>query len=326
MAGAERWMREYPRWPSMGTVCKHFGSWASAVRAAGLPPARHVAPGRGLAERVMSAHRLSAEGYGTAEIASVLDVSPRTVRGYMRAHRCRDCGGPAVTADRCPRCAATYARPPHWTRQQVIRALRAWAREEGRAPTSVDWTPGGDTRRKWAREYPRWPSCVTVTTLFGTWNDGLAAAELRPRRRYWKRDAITAALRDFARSNARPPTHADLSRAELPSPGTVRAHFGSLQAALDAAGLPVQRRCWDRERIVSAMLRYARKHGRLPRARDWNRSTAAHPHATTVLQQFGSWSAAIAAASATTTEGRTPQQYQGIAIAARQRREPTPLR
>jgi HNH endonuclease len=299
MAGARRWMREYPRWPSTATVCRHFGLWAHAVRAANLPRARVVAPGRGLPERVEAARRLRGAGHGTAEIAALLEVSPRTVRSYLTAGSCRACGRPVVTADHCPRCAAQRASPPHWTREQVILAMRAWLREERRAPTTRDWTATGDATRKWGREYPRWPSYVTVTTLFGTWREGLDAAGVRSRRRRWDREAITAALREFAAVNGRAPAAADLQHdVELPSPGTVRAHYGSLQAALAAANLPVRRRRWDRDLIVGAILRYAHEYGRLPTSRDWNRSTPAHPHATTVLKQFGSWSAAMAAASA----------------------------
>jgi hypothetical protein len=279
--------------------------WADAVRAANLPPARAVAPRRGLAERVDAARRLRAAGQGTSEIAALLDVSPRTVRSYLTTRSCRDCGGPAVTTDRCPRCAARRASQPHWTREQVIRAVRGWVTEERRAPTTGDWTPTGDATRKWGREYPRWPSYVTVSTLFGSWNKGLDAAGVRSRRRRWDAGAITAALHEFAAVKGRPPTSADLRHnEELPSAGTVRAHHGSLHAALDAAKLHVQRRGWDRELIVAALRRYAREHGRLPAARDWSRSTAAHPHATTVLQQFGSWSAAMAAASARSRTGR----------------------
>ena len=298
MAGARRWMREYPRWPSTATVCRHFGLWADAVLAAELPPARAIAPGRGLSERVETARRLSAAGVGTAEIAAVLDVSPRTARSYLRARTCRDCGGPTVTTDLCRRCAARRASQLRWTREQVIRALREWTSEERRAPTTADWTPTSDATRKWGREYPRWPSYMTVITLFGSWRKGLDAAGIRLRRRRWDRNAITAALREFATATGRAPTSADLERDEqLPAPATVRAHLGTLQAALETANLRVQRRRWDREMIVAAILRYTREHGQLPTVRDWNRSTARHPHATTVLQQFGSWSAAIAAAS-----------------------------
>jgi Homing endonuclease associated repeat len=298
MAGAAEWVRRYPRWPGTATVCRHFGSWASAVRAAKLPPARAIAAKRGLAERVEAARRLSADGYGVAETAALLEVSTRTVRSYLRAGSCRDCGTAVITSDRCPLCALRRANRPHWKREEVIRALLTWVREEGGVPTTRDWTPTADRTRKWAREYPRWPSYETVKTLFGSWRRGLAAAGFRSRRRRWGRASIGAALGEFAAAHGRTPTRADLERYdELPSPGTIRAHLGSLQGALEAAGLPIRRRRWGRDLIVSAILRHAREHGQLPTSQDWKRSTSAHPHATTVLQQFGSWSTAMAVAT-----------------------------
>jgi hypothetical protein len=236
MAGAAEWMREHPRWPGTATVCRHFGSWAGAVRTAGLPRARAIAPGRGLAERVGAARRLTAAGHGTAEIAALLEISSRTVRNYLRAGSCRDCGTPVVTADRCPRCASRRANQPRWSRDQVIRAVSAWVRAEGCVPASGDWTPTADLTRRWAREFPRWPSYETVRTLFGSWRKGLEAAGYRSRRRRWDRNNIAAALSGFAAAKGRAPRYADLERCEeLPSPGTVRAHLGSLQAALEAA-------------------------------------------------------------------------------------------
>jgi Homing endonuclease associated repeat len=234
------WMRRYPRWPSTATVCRHFGSWSRAVRAANLPPARAIAPGRGLAERVQAARRLSADGHRATEIAALLEVSPRTVRNYLRAGACRDCGAVVVTTDSCTRCASRRANQPHWTRLQVIRAMRAWVREEGVVPSSGDWAPTPDAARKWTREYPRWPSHVSVRTLFGSWREGLEAAGLRSRGRSWDGDGVVAALRRFAERNGRPPTSSDLEHhQELPSPKTVRARFGSLQAAREAAGVPI---------------------------------------------------------------------------------------
>jgi DNA-binding CsgD family transcriptional regulator len=234
--GGAEWMRRYPRWPSTATVVRHFGTWSAAVRAAGLPPARPIAPRRGLEERIAAAKRLSAQGHATGAIAALLEVAPRTVRGYLRAAPCRDCGTFVVTSTRCAHCAG---RRPEWTREEVLAAFRAWVREEGRVPAAGDWVPTADATRKWGREYPRWPSDVTVRTLFGSWRAGVAAAGLRPRRRRWSADAVVAALRDFEAQHGRPPTYADLGRSEdLPAPGTVRAHLGSLRAALAAAARP----------------------------------------------------------------------------------------
>src|SRR5207245_2334918 len=116
---SEEWMRKYPRWPGTATVCKHFGLWSRAVDAADLPPARAIAPGRGMAERVQAARRLSAEGFGSAEIAALLEISPRTVRSYLRAGSCRDCRRPVIAAARCRRCSARRAIRPHWDSEDV---------------------------------------------------------------------------------------------------------------------------------------------------------------------------------------------------------------
>jgi hypothetical protein len=297
--GGAEWQRQYPRWPSTATVCRHFGTWASAVRAAKLPPARAIARQRGSAERIDAARRLSNAGHRTSEIAALLEVSARTVRNYLRAGVCFDCGTAVVSSNRCRRCSARHQNRPLWTRDEVIRALATWVAEEGYPPASGDWTPSSDPTRKWAREYPRWPSMESARTLFGSWKNALDAAGCGSRRRRWDREAIVIGLREFATANGATPTHADLDRRpELPSPGTVRAHFGSLQAAREAAGMAGPRRRWDRHLIVSAIQAHVEEHGRLPTSRDWQRSTGAHPHATTVLQRFGSWSAAIAEATA----------------------------
>ena len=294
---AHEWVRQHPRWPSTATVCKHFGRWARAVEAANLPPARAIAPGRGFAERVEAARRLNAGGLGVSETAALLDVSPRTVRNYLRAGSCSDCGTPVITSVRCRRCTARLTRRSEWSPAEVRRALHRWVAEEGRVPTVGDWTPTADGSRKWAREYPRWPSFETVRTLFGGWASALEAAGLRSRRRRWSRGAIVVAFREFHAEHGRSPARADLgSDDDLPAPGTIRARYGSMQRALEAANLPVQRRHWSRTQIIGALLRHAERHGRWPSARDWRRATDSHPHATTVRQQFGSWAAAVAAA------------------------------
>src|SRR5207249_3644358 len=175
-----------------------------------------------------------------------------------------------ITSDRCPACASRRANRPHWTREQALRAIHAWVREEGSVPTAEEWTPTADATRKWGREYPRWPSNVNVRTLFGTWKRGIEASGFRTRRKTWNRQTIVSSLRQFATAKGRAPTYAELERCEeLPWPGTVRANFGSLKSACDAAGLPAHRRRWDRDRIVRALLDYEEEHGHLPTSRDW---------------------------------------------------------
>jgi hypothetical protein len=288
------WEQRYPRWPSATTVARYFGRWSLALEAAGLP-LRAIAPGTGRAQRIEMAQQMARLGSRTATIAAALDVSPRTVRSYLCAGRCRDCGDPVVTdAARCPRCAARKAIKPWATHAEVLAAIRTWTQETGAPPRHQDWVPTDDHERKWAREHPRWPSSMTVRTHFGSWGAALQAAGFPPYRERWTPEGIEAALRRFAREEDRPPTSDDLSYGHhrLPARQTVDQHFGSFAAALESAGFEPQRRRWTRSGILASMEMFRAQRGRLPTSRDWVRSTAHHPHATTVLQQFGSWSAA----------------------------------
>lgn len=58
-----------------------------------------------------------------------------------------------------------------WTRSAVIQALRAWAQEHGRAPTTKDWQ-----RAKGAV----YPNFTVVYSQFGSWGEALEAADLKP--------------------------------------------------------------------------------------------------------------------------------------------------
>ena len=285
------WRQHYPRWPSAATVSAYFGRWSKALHAAGLAPHREVAPGEQRAARIEAAREMARTGLGTGAIAGVLGVSPRTVRDYLRAGSCADCGTPVVTAERCPRCAARESSRPRFTRQEVLDAIRAWAAATGEPPRLEEWAPSSDPESRWAREFPRWPSYMTARTHFGSWAAALEAAGYAPHRRSWDRESIVEALRALDR----PPLHSELGGAALPALGTVRHHFGSLGAALQAAGLDPHRRRWGPEDVLDAIARFHALTGRLPAARDWRGSSADHPHATTVRLRFGSWSEAIEA-------------------------------
>jgi hypothetical protein len=224
------WATSHPRWPSTATVVRRFGRWNSALSAAGLPLRRPpTAPAAGRAERIELAQRLARGRLGSAEIAAILDVSSRTVRAYLGAGRCAECGAYVVTgAERCPPCAARHARPPERTRAEVIEAIRSWTAETGRPPRQADWPSVNGAR---------WPSYMTVTTHFGTWRAGLEAAGFRANRRLWSSEEIVEALRRYTREHGRPPRQQDLvyGATGMPAPHTIRRRFGSYAAALEAA-------------------------------------------------------------------------------------------
>jgi hypothetical protein len=113
-------------------------------------------------------------------------------------------------------------RAPRWTRERVVRELRAL---KGRAaPHGVSWA---------ARK------------LFGSAvADARRAAGLEVLRRQWTASDTIAALRAAARHGE--PLSALLSR-------WCHTHFGSMAAARTAAGLPQVRTPWDRARVVAAL-------------------------------------------------------------------------
>ena len=313
-AHARLWAQQYPRWPSATTVAAYFGGWSAALRAAGLHPNREIASGVGREERILAAQRMAKAGVSVATIAGVLDIAPRTVRGYLRAGSCADCGTPVVTAALCPRCAARRTTRPRMTRAEVLAAIREWVEVTGEPPRVEEWTPSADPQQRWAREYPRWPSFMTVRTHFGTWPAALRAAGCTPPRVRWDREAIVRALQRLADERGGAPAQRSLGGPGLPSPHTVRRHFGSYAGALLAAGLRPARRTWKREEILGAIAEFERRFGRPPAPSDWSRACAEHPHASSVRRRFGSWSAAMEARA-----GHEPPSASAAASSARDR-------
>ncbi len=187
MLGPEpcRWEIEWPAWPSTATVASYFGSWCKALRAAGLP-ARIPERDLPLRERVEVARRLRAQGLTQAVIADALQVSRLTVRCYLAAEPCPNCGRPITTVllgrkpESCQRCAARENKAPEFTADQVLEALRRWAAETGSAPRRDDWElrprRGQQPNAKWMAERGRWPSAAQVATHFGTFERGVRRA------------------------------------------------------------------------------------------------------------------------------------------------------
>jgi hypothetical protein len=295
-----RWAAEHPRWPSVTTVVSCFGSWSAGLEAGGLRDER-IAPWHlKLPERVQIARRLSGEGVSAVEVAALLDVQPGTVRTYLHAGSCPECGDPVVnrSAHHCQRCAARLAHRPAWTREAIVAALRDWAEQYGKPPSAEDWAPSEDRRRRWSREYPRWPSSGQLVSVFGAWNAALQTAGFTPRPPppTWGRERILETVGAFVKREGRSPTTDELGGYELPSSGTIVSHFGSLAALRIELGLPASTYEWDKERIIYTMREYAETHGRPPKVSDWRAANDSHPDPGTVARRFGSWGTALAAA------------------------------
>jgi hypothetical protein len=118
--------------------------------------------------------------------------------------------------------------------------------------------------------------------------------------------AVVRALRRWTRETGAPPRRHDWlmpggkwerEYPRWPSAGHVDAHFSSWAQALAVAGLRPHRRPWTRSAVIEALQACAQECGRAPYETEWRRGGLEHPPAGTVKRVFGSWSAALRAAS-----------------------------
>jgi hypothetical protein len=224
-----RWRREYPRWPSAGTVQRLYGGWAAALRGAGYAPAWRSFTD----EEVIDALRASAATLGRAPLRSEWEGRSPEAPGVGAVSRHFGTWNDGLRA--------AGLEVPHdrsaWTPDRVIQALRREARRRGRAPTISEWRR--QTRSR--------PSAQIAAALFGTWNDALRAAGLDVNRDpgKWRRETVLEGLQRLERELRRRPIWQDVrdAPAGYPSGAVVRRTFGSWAAAARELGwTPVEHR------------------------------------------------------------------------------------
>lgn len=166
-----------------------------------------------------------------------------------------------------------------WTDAALLDALRALEAETGRVPRVYDLSPADARRAGHAEAVERWermglPHYRTVAQRFGSLPRALEAAGIvggpRRQRRYrdWDRASIRDALVELAVELGHSPRAVDLNptlaaergdreavrrfrRRRLPYIATVVRHYGSLNAALDAAGLPTRTNGGQRREVAA---------------------------------------------------------------------------
>jgi len=131
----------------------------------------------------------------------------------------------ATRAGRRPR------RPAAWTDEEIIAALQDWTARHGQPPNSCQWLAGSPDR----------PSSLCVRRRFGSWQQALKHAGLKPnpraQHRYWKDEEILASIRAWTQRHGRAPRAKDWTRASLTHPcsRSVTTRFGTFKAGVATA-------------------------------------------------------------------------------------------
>jgi hypothetical protein len=213
-----RWEREYPRWPGAGDVDAHFASWPQALEAAGLRPHRRA----WTREAIVAALQGWAAAHGRAPHEPEWR---RSALEHPPAGTVKRAFGSWSAAVRAAGLQPALHGP--WSEAEVLDGLRAFERDHGRPPTSLDLR---DTR---GTPYP--PASAVIRTL-GSLRAALARLGHDAAWTPVGDQQILDALRAYAREHGRAPT-ATSWRREHRRPGAsviIRRH-GSWSAALTTA-------------------------------------------------------------------------------------------
>ena len=313
----ERWARDYPAWPSNGTVSRLFGSWNAAIAAAGFP----AKPFYYTDEQVIDALQADARQRGrTPRIEDWLERPAGTLGvGAVKTHFGSWNAGLLAAGLR-----VTH-RQGHWTRERVLAALQRDARRRGRAPT----------RDEWARPARGRPTATPVVNLFGSWNAGLRAAglPLNTQRDKWTPTAVLDALRRFELELGRQPTSQDFLRppAGYPNTAIIARKLGSWSAACRELGWSArQTMIADDTQMLAALRTTAAEIGPSFGVHQYTTiATARHwPSAKAIADRFGTWNKAKSAAGLPThpnERGWSAEQLARALRALARRLRRTPL-
>lgn len=234
-----------------------FGGWRRALAAAGFPPKPTTTWSR---EQVLQEiHARRDRGLPPEDIWRDQPAL------YDSAKKHFGSGRNALLA------AGLQPRPLRcWTRQAVLAAIRD--RHER------------DLSRTWREDKSLFQAAVR---RFGNWEKAKLAAGLHPKpRRKWSQDRVIEELTAWALSST-----SDLRTADPALTGAASRIFGSLDKALEVAGVEPKNRRWTARRVIVSIQDYYVR--RLP----------IHIHgfgdrrlAGAAKRRFGGWAAAVAAA------------------------------
>jgi IS30 family transposase len=154
-------------------------------------------------DRVRQIEALARQGLEVREIADQVGLAVSTVHKYRRdpdgeserarresyRGRCGVCGRATSGSEgpgRAPRWCRDHApaQRRRWSDEQLLEAIRDWARLTGAPPTVYDWSPahapeGHAGAARYLDELGRWPNARSVARRFGSLAAAVRRADLR---------------------------------------------------------------------------------------------------------------------------------------------------
>lgn len=280
--------------PSPLTFRDRFGSWTSAIKAAGLEP--NVGPGRSrfTDEELIAAIRRFAQELGRSPLAKELAARDGAPSPHTYVYRFGSWTTALERAGLKPR----HGPGPKYTDEELASLLRRAAGELGRTPKTTDMNSIEDM-----------PSVVTFIKRFGSWRSAVRSAGLEanvdPRCKRYTEEELVSHLRSVAEELGRTPAETDIvDKKNMASVVTYRKRFGSWKNALAAAGLTTRRKKERKKRkgtplsddeMLAALKEAAEVIGRLPSMGDIAGMNGIPP-SSAYCRRFGSWTYALEAA------------------------------
>ena len=171
----------------------------------------------------------------------------------------------------------------NYSTEELLKTLVTFAADLGRVPTRREMDERDGT-----------PASGTYRRAFGSWNDALQQAGLKPTRQAHVSDGeLLKTLRSVAAEFGRPPTMAEIqARDDAPSPSTYQSRFGSWSQAHREAGLePRTKNTYTDDTLLEGIADLAAEVGGQPTV---DQMDERGPYAVSVYQRaFGSWNAAL---------------------------------
>ena len=241
-----------------------FGSWADAMKTAGFEPIERE---RWTRQRVIERLRAWDERARTAEIST---SEPKLTAVAIRLFG---------SLDKAFAEADIEVNPKRWTKARVIAAIQD-SYIDGR-PRHIVGLGDPNLASAAKRQFGSWAAAVEAAGL-------IEKIPIKPPLRRWNRAKVIAELRAWYDAGHR---LAEVSTKYQALFNAAKTHFGSWNAAIEAADLEPERRFYTKEQLI-AMIR--QRH-----AADRSLSSG-HPDnralAMTCIRHFGSWRKALSAA------------------------------